>query len=71
MTFYFLDQLHLWKFSVWAAAMAVYSSYLMTFFFWSAFLFWQQFFFFGPLEKKSHQKLGSQSAPGYGHEQEL
>jgi hypothetical protein len=31
MTFFFLDELNLWKFSVWAAAMALYSSYLMTF----------------------------------------
>jgi hypothetical protein len=40
----------IWKFSVWAAAMALYSSYLITFF-RSAILFWQQFFFLGSLEK--------------------
>jgi hypothetical protein len=42
---FFLDQLSLWKFSVWAAAMALYSSYLIDlfFFFRSAFLFLQQF----------------------------
>jgi hypothetical protein len=60
MTFCFLDQLNLWKFSVWAAAMALYSSYLMIFFFffWSAILYWQKFFSsWGPLEKKIPPKF--------------
>jgi hypothetical protein len=50
---FFLDQLNLWKFSVWAAAMARYSSYLMTFFFLGQhFCFGRNFFFFwGPLKK--------------------
>jgi hypothetical protein len=66
MTFFFKDQLDLWKFSVWTGAIALffvsttvlnlrlpfcpYISYLVT-------------FFLGPLEKKFHQNLGSQSAP--------
>jgi hypothetical protein len=48
MTFFFFRSAEIWKFSVWAAAMALYSSYLMTFIFFRAAIF----FFWGPLEKK-------------------
>jgi hypothetical protein len=60
--YFFVDQLNLWKFSVWAAARALYSSYLRTFFFfWSAILFRQQFFIFfgGPLKKNPTKIWGA------------
>jgi hypothetical protein len=55
--FFFLDQLNLWKFSVWAAAIALYSSYLITFFLGKHFCFDSNFFFWGP-SKKIPPKFG-------------
>jgi hypothetical protein len=57
--FLFLGQLDLWKFSVCTGALALYNSYLP--------FFLSQQFFWGPLEKISHQNLGSQSASGWHH----
>jgi hypothetical protein len=54
MTF-FLYQLNLWKFSVWATAIALYSSYLITFFFLVSIVVLAAiflFFFLRPLQKK-------------------
>jgi hypothetical protein len=66
--FFFLDQLDLWKFSVWAAAIALSSSYLMTLFFFFFFFFRCQqsrfcsnFCFGGPLKKNPTKIWG-----GYG-----
>jgi hypothetical protein len=51
---------------IFCSAIALSSSYLMTFFLVSNFVFAaKKKFFWGPLEKKSHQNLGSQSAPVY------
>jgi hypothetical protein len=61
----FFFRLNLWKFSVWAAAMALYSSYLMTFFF-SAILFRGSnilFFLGAPWKKKFPTKSGEPIHP--------
>jgi hypothetical protein len=65
----FLISLICGKCSNWAAAMALYSSYFMTFFFFlgQQFYFSSNFFFLGPLVKKSHQKVESQSAPDHNY----
>jgi hypothetical protein len=54
-------QLDLWKFSVWAGAIALYNSYLITFFFRSACIFWQQliYMFGGPLKKNTTKIWGA------------